>query len=95
MLAGVEAINVQDLVNGIDWLRDNLKGKVCIDLDIDRQSVTRFGTPDEVDALIKHEVDTLGDPAGGLMLCYDLMPGIPMENIRALFDAIQHYAFGD
>jgi hypothetical protein len=27
-----------------------LAGKVCIDLDIDRQQVTRFGTPARIDA---------------------------------------------
>ncbi|MCK5802922.1 MAG: hypothetical protein KAI66_08825, partial [Lentisphaeria bacterium] len=27
---GVQCINLQDLVNGIDWIRDNLKGRVCI-----------------------------------------------------------------
>jgi len=42
---GVEVINLQDLVNGIDWIADKLAGKICIDLDIDRQRITRFGTP--------------------------------------------------
>ncbi|MFP4027746.1 MAG: uroporphyrinogen decarboxylase family protein [Candidatus Brocadiia bacterium] len=42
---GVEVINLQDLVNGIDWMEENLKGRVCIDLDIDRQKIVRFGPP--------------------------------------------------
>ena len=46
VVSGVEdALNLQDLVNGIDWIAARLKGRVCIDLDIDRQSVTRFGSP--------------------------------------------------
>lgn len=32
--SGVGCINLQDMVNGIDWIRERLKGKVCIDLDI-------------------------------------------------------------
>jgi hypothetical protein len=31
-ISGVDALNLQDLVNGIDWIAANLKGKVCIDV---------------------------------------------------------------
>jgi len=65
---GVEVLNLQDLVNGIDWIAAHLKGRVCVDLDVDRQRVTRFGTPDTIDALIRLEVETLGSPDGGLMM---------------------------
>ena len=89
---GVDALNLQDLVNGIDWIRDHLTGRVCVDLDVDRQQVTRFGTPEAIDALIREEVRKLGDPAGGLMLHHGLMPGLPLENVRALMDAMEAYA---
>jgi hypothetical protein len=89
---GVDVLNLQDLVNGIDWIRDHLKGRICIDLDVDRQQVTRFGTPAEIDALIRQEVERLADPAGGLMLHHGLMPGLPLENVRALMDAMEAYA---
>ena len=89
--AGVDVMNLQDLVNGIDWIRDNLKGKVCIELDIDRQNVTRFGTPKQIDELIRKEVETLGSPQGGLMFIHGLYPGTPMENVEALYDAMERY----
>jgi len=89
---GVEAINLQDLVNGIDWIREHLTGKVCVDLDVDRQKVTRFGTPARVDALIREEVEKLGSGQGGLMLNHGLYPGIPLENVKALMDAMEKYA---
>ena len=38
--AGVMVLNLQDLVNGVDWIRDTYRGKLCIELDIDRQSIT-------------------------------------------------------
>ncbi|HID12062.1 MAG TPA: hypothetical protein EYP17_12325 [Candidatus Latescibacteria bacterium] len=41
--------NPQDLVNGLDNLKELAWGKVCIDLDIDRQKITTFGTPEEVE----------------------------------------------
>lgn len=91
--SGVGCINLQDLVNGIDWIRERLKGKVCIDLDIDRQKVTRFGTPKEIHQLILDEVKQLGSPQGGLMMIYGLYPGVPLENVEALMDAMEKYAF--
>ena len=90
--SGVQVINLQDLVNGIDWIADRFAGKVCIDLDIDRQKITPYGTPAEIDALIREEVEALGSRDGGLMLIYGLYPGVPLENVRALMDAMENYA---
>ena len=42
---GVEVVNLQDLVNGIDWIAERFAGKVCIDLDIDRQNITLAARP--------------------------------------------------
>ena len=89
---GVEAINLQDLVNGIDWIADKFAGKVCIDLDIDRQDITPHGTPQEVDALIREEVEKLSTKQGGLTMIYGLYPGVPLENVKALMDAMERYA---
>lgn len=93
MEGGVEVFNLQDLVNGLDWIEENLKGKVCIDLDIDRQKVTPFGTEAEVDNLILEEVRRLGSKEGGLMMIYGLYPGVPLRNVKALMDAMEKYAF--
>lgn len=91
LAAGVDVTNLQDLVNGIDWIRDNLKGRACIELDIDRQNITRFGTPAQIDSLIREEVEKLGSPQGGLMFVHGLYPGPPMENVEALYDAMERY----
>ena len=89
---GVEVINLQDLVNGIDWIQQRLAGRTCIDLDVDRQSVTRFGAPAQVDALIREAVQKLGSREGGLMMTHGLCPGPPLENVKALMDAMERYA---
>ena len=89
---GVEVINLQDLVNSIDWIKEHLKGRICIDLDIDRQNITRYGSPADVDELILNEVKTLASPQGGLMMIYGLYPEIPLDNIKALMDAMEKYA---
>ncbi len=90
---GVDALNLQDLVNGIDWISDRFRGKTCIDLDIDRQKITPFGTPAQIDALIREEVEKIGCKEGGLMMIYGLYPGVPLENVKALMDAMEKYAF--
>ena len=92
VVSGVDALNLQDLVNGIDWIAANLKGRVCIDLDIDRQQITRFGIPEKIDELIREEVEKLGGPEGSLMMIYGLYPGVPLENIKAVMDAMERYA---
>jgi len=89
---GVEIVNLQDLVNGIDWIKEHLAGRVCIDLDIDRQKITRFGSPAQIDALIREEVEKLGSKEGGLMMVYGLYPGVPLNNVKALMDAMEKYA---
>lgn len=88
---GVEILNLQDLVNGIDWIAGKFAGKVCIDLDIDRQKITRFGAPAEVEALIREEVTRIGSPQGGLTMIYGLYPGTPLENVKAFMDAMERY----
>jgi uroporphyrinogen decarboxylase len=90
--AGVDVLNIQDLVNGIDWMQSNLKGRVCIDLDIDRQRVTRFGSPAEIDAHLRECVEKLASPQGGLMLKFGLYPGTPLENIKAVMDGMEKYS---
>jgi len=90
---GVDLLNLQDLVNGLDWIRDRFAGKTCVDLDIDRQKITVFGTPAEVGALICEKVEKLSSPAGGLMLTFGWYAGTPIENIRALMDALEKYMF--
>jgi uroporphyrinogen-III decarboxylase len=90
--SGVQVINLQDLVNGIDWIAARFAGKVCIDLDIDRQEITFKGRPKDIDALIREEVEKLGRKEGGLMMIYGLYPGVPLENAKALMDAMEKYS---
>lgn len=92
LVSGVGIINLQDLVNGIDWIKDRLAGRVCLELDIDRQTITSQGSPDQIHRLIMEEVRKLASPKGGLMMIYGLYPGIPLENIVAVMDAMEEYA---
>ena len=88
---GVTNLNPQDLVNGLDNLARLAKGKIHISLDIDRQNITVFGTPEEIDAHIKNCIQTLGSSEGGLNLGWGVYPGTPIENIEAAVRAMEKY----
>ncbi len=90
---GVDVINLQDLVNGIDWIAARFAGKTCVDLDIDRQQITPYGTPAQVDELLRSEIQKIGRREGGLILTFGLYPGTPVANVKALMDAMERYAF--
>lgn len=89
--AGGDILNLQDLVNGIDNIARTLKGRLAIDLDIDRQSITVRGTPKDIDDHIRECVVKLGSPQGGLALAYQPWPPTPLENIRATWNAMEKY----
>jgi len=89
---GVSAINPQDLVNGLDNIERLAKGKAYINLDIDRQNITVFGTPEQVDAHILNCIKTLGSPKGGLSMIWGVYPATPLECIEAAVRAMDKYA---
>lgn len=88
---GCQVLNLQDLVNGVDWIADHLRGKICVELDIDRQKVTFNGSAMDIDDLIREEVEKLSTPAGGLMMIYGLYPGTSLENAEAVANALEKY----
>jgi len=88
---GVDIINPQDLVNGIDNLAREVKGRMCIRLDIDRQSIVPFGTRQEIHDLIEEEVRKLGSPQGGLEMICGVYPPTPAENVDALCEAMEEF----
>lgn len=87
---GVSVINPQIRANGFDNLARTCKGKVCVDLDLDRQMFP-FCTPRDIDAHIREAVETLGAPEGGLWLKAEIGFDIPLENIEAIFAALARY----
>jgi uroporphyrinogen decarboxylase len=89
--AGMTVLNPQDLINGLETVKRLAWGKVGIFLDVDRQKVTAFGTPGEIEEHIADCIRTLGSPQGGLMLVYGAYPGMPAENVGAVIRAMQKY----
>ncbi len=93
---GVDVVNAQVGANGMENLADVCKGKVCLDLDLDRQQLP-FWSPDEVDAHVREAVETLGAPEGGLWLKAEIGDDVPLENVEAVCAALERYStyYGD
>jgi uroporphyrinogen-III decarboxylase len=89
---GVSQLNPQDLVNGLDELDELARGKICIHLDIDRQNLTVFGSPEDIDAHILRCIQKLGARHGGLSMIWYVFPPTPIENIEAGARAMDSYA---
>ena len=88
---GVKVVNPQSRANGLDNLARVCKGKVCVDLDLDRQ-LFPFCTPAEAEAHVRESVEKLGSREGGLWLKAEFNHDIPLENIEAACAAMERYA---
>jgi hypothetical protein len=92
--AGVTILNPQDVVNGLETLRRLCQGKICLNLDIDRQGLLPYGTPEEVRAHIRRCIDVLHVPgAGGLMLQCEIGPDVPLANLEAVCTALEDFCY--
>lgn len=87
---GVDMINPQIRANGLDNLVRVCKGKIPINLDLDRQMFP-FATPEEIEKHVKECVEALYLPEGGLSLNVELNHEIPLENMEAILAAVEKY----
>jgi hypothetical protein len=85
---GINIINPQIRANTLEGIAKNIKGKVCIDLDLDRQ-LFPFATPKEIKDHIEEAASRLKDKRGGLMLSAECEPDVPLENIEAICTTLE------
>ena len=88
---GVDVINVQAAVVGFDWIARNARGRLAFRTDIDRQRVLPFGSPAEVKEEVQRTFEACGMAHGGLIACGEVGPDVPLENIRAMYEAFREY----
>lgn len=78
-----------DMVKAFEVLGDRvaLRGNLS-------PSLLTTGTPQEVDAAVKHLVDNVWNQGGKLILdaAFGIPDETPVENVRAMFDAARNYA---
>ena len=86
---GVDVLNFQVAVTGHDWAARNIRGKVAVRTDIDRQSVLPFGSPAAVREEVFRTFESCGTPDGGIIACGEVGPDVPLANIRAMYEAFR------
>lgn len=87
---GVDVLNAQSRANGLDNLAAACKGKVCLNLDLDRQMFP-FATPAELEAHVREVVEKLGSPEGGLWIEAQVSQDTTLKNIEAICVALEKY----
>ena len=88
---GADVINCQVSVVGHDWIARNARGKVAFRTDIDRQWVLPFGTPAQVKEEVHRTFEACGTSDGGIIDCGEIAPDVPLENVRAMYEAFVEY----
>ena len=84
---GADVINCQTSVIGLDWIAENVRGKIAFRTDIDRQRVMPFGSPSEVKEEVHRVFEACGSSLGGIVACGEIGPDVPLANIRAMYEA--------
>ncbi len=88
---GVDVINSQVAVVGLDWIAENVRGRVAFRTDIDRQRVLPFGSPTQVKEEVHRTFEACGTSEGGIIACGEIGPDVPLENVRAMYEAFREY----
>jgi len=50
-----------------------------------------FGSPAEVKEEVQRVFEACGTPDGGIIACGEVAPEVPLENIRAMYEAFREY----
>lgn len=88
---GVNVLNPQVGANGLENLARACKGKVCVNLDLNRQMFP-FWSPREIDDHVREAVEALGSPEGGLWLFAEIADDVPLENVEAICQALERHS---
>lgn len=84
---GADIINVQSSCMPLDQLARAARGKVCLEVDIDRQYEMPHGTPADVRRRVRACYEALATPEGGVIWLTEIGPDVPLENVAALYEA--------
>jgi uroporphyrinogen decarboxylase len=88
---GVSVHDPQLRANTLDGIARAYKGKLCANLDLDRQSFP-FITTTDIRRQVKEVVEVMADPQGGLMVMGGIYGAdVPLQNIEALCVAMEDY----
>ena len=87
---GVDVLNCQASVIDLDQL-NKFAGKIAFRTDIDRQNVLPFVSPNKVKDYVFGLFHNLGTPYGGIIACGEISEDVPLENIKAMYEAFTEF----
>lgn len=88
---GVSMHDPQLRANTLEGIARVYKGKMCINLDLDRQMFP-FCKPEDIRQQVKEAVERLHFPEGGLMISASIFGAdVPLENIEAICQAFEKF----
>ena len=92
---GVSAHDPQYRANTLEGIEKFYKGKMCINLDLDRQMFA-FCHPNDIKEQVREAVERLSLPEGGLTMGCDVIDAnTPLENIEAMCQAGYEYCLAN
>jgi uroporphyrinogen decarboxylase len=87
---GVDVLNCQLGLFDREFLQ-GLAGKICFRTDIDRQTLLPYASPREVKQYIFDLFHDIGTPEGGIVACGEISEDVPLDNIKAMYDAFVEF----
>ena len=85
---GVRMINPQIRANGLKGINDVIKGKVSMNLDLDRQ-LFPFASKQEIQDHVGEAYNTLYMKEGGLQVGAECEPDVSLENIEVIVETLE------
>jgi len=89
---GVDVLNCQVSVIGLETLHE-YAGRICFRTDLDRQRILPYASPAKIRQHIFETFDALGSQEGGVIACGEISEDVPLENIRAMYEAFTEYKY--
>jgi uroporphyrinogen-III decarboxylase len=87
--AGADVINLQSRPNGLAGIRAACLGKVTVSVDLDRQRIMPWGTPEEMKAHVREIYCGMEGWRGGLWVKAGIFPDTPLKNILAMCEVFE------
>jgi len=88
---GVDALNIQVKLMGVERLSEEFGGKLCILADIDRQDILPFGTVRDVEEHVKQIIGAFSSFDGGLVSWGEIAPDVPLPNAEAMLKTFRKH----
>lgn len=88
---GVDALNIQAKLIGVDKIGKEFGGKICILADIDRQNILPFGTAERVKEHVREIIRAFSSFDGGLVSWGEIGPDVPLSNAESMLEAFTKY----